>query len=225
MTPIVRTLGRVDYTRTWQAMQTFTAQRTRHTPDEFWLLEHPPVFTLGQAGRAEHVLAAGDIPVVQSDRGGQVTYHGPGQAVLYVLLDLRRLGIGPRLLVERIEQAVVATLAGFDIPAWPRSDAHGVYTGDRNDISSARKIAAMGLRIRQGCSYHGLALNIDMDLTPFSRINPCGHAGMAVTQVCDETRHPPAADVLHAALIQEVAQRFAAVLPESPLPTRLNSLP
>lgn len=183
---IVRQRGREDYHVTWQAMQAFTAARGDDTPDEVWLVEHPSVFTLGQAGKPEHVLAPGDIPVVQSDRGGQVTWHGPGQMVAYLLFDLRRLGIGPRRLVELTEQAIVDTLAGLGIEAWPRSDAHGVYVGDRAD--GGRKIASIGLRVRRGCSYHGLALNLDPDLEPFTRINPCGHPGMVMTRVCDETR-------------------------------------
>lgn len=186
---VVRHLGQVDYAATWQAMQEFTARRDATTADELWLLEHPSVFTQGQAGRAEHLRVPGGIPVIQSDRGGQVTYHGPGQLVCYLLLDLRRLGIGPRVLVERIEQALVATLGDFGISAWPRSDAHGVYVRASN--GSEGKIAALGLRVRRGCSYHGLALNVAMDLEPFTRINPCGHAGMAVTQVSDALRDAP----------------------------------
>lgn len=210
---IVRTLGCVDYTTTWQAMQAFTAARTDRTPDELWLLEHPSVFTLGQAGRPEHLLATGDIPVVQSDRGGQVTWHGPGQLVAYVLFDLRRLNIGPRVLVERIEQAVVATLAELGIRAWPRSDAHGVYVGGGNNTDNMsgadeRKIAALGLRIRRGCSYHGLALNIDPDLAPFARINPCGHAGMAVTCVRDETTAPPDPQAIAVILVRQLGLAF-----------------
>lgn len=172
----VRDLGLQPYLPTWQAMQRFTDARGPETPDEIWLLQHPPVFTQGQAGKAEHLLFPGDIPVVQVDRGGQVTYHGPGQLVAYLLLDVRRKGLGVRELVSRIEQSLVALLAEYGVSAAPRADAPGVYVG-------AAKIASLGLRIRRGCSFHGLALNLDMDLQPFSRINPCGYAGMAMTQL------------------------------------------
>lgn len=168
----------VDYLPTWQAMQRFTNERGPQTPDELWLLQHPPVFTQGQAGKAEHVLFPGDIPVVQVDRGGQVTYHGPGQLVAYLLLDVRRLGIGVRELVERMERAVIGVLAAHEILAAARRDAPGVYV-------EAAKIASLGLRIRNGRSFHGLALNVDMDLEPFARINPCGYAGLAMTQMRD----------------------------------------
>lgn len=169
----VRDWGRADYQTVWSAMRAFTDARDRDTRDEIWQVEHPPVFTLGQAGRAEHILDAGDIPVVQTDRGGQVTYHGPGQIILYPLLDLRRHQIGPRKLVTLLEQSVVEWLAEQGIAAAPRADAPGVYVADA-------KIAALGLRIRRGFSYHGLAVNIAMDLRPFARINPCGYAGMEV---------------------------------------------
>ncbi|WP_245962019.1 lipoyl(octanoyl) transferase LipB [[Pseudomonas] urumqiensis] len=159
-------------------MQRFTNERGPQTPDELWLLQHPPVFTQGQAGKAEHVLFPGDIPVVQVDRGGQVTYHGPGQLVAYLLLDVRRLGIGVRELVERMERAVIGVLAAHEILAAARRDAPGVYV-------EAAKIASLGLRIRNGRSFHGLALNVDMDLEPFARINPCGYAGLAMTQMRD----------------------------------------
>ncbi|WP_421684688.1 lipoyl(octanoyl) transferase LipB [Stutzerimonas urumqiensis] len=159
-------------------MQRFTSERGPQTADELWLLQHPPVFTQGQAGKAEHVLFPGDIPVVQVDRGGQVTYHGPGQLVAYLLLDVRRLGIGVRELVERMERAVIGVLAAHDILAAARRDAPGVYV-------EAAKIASLGLRIRNGRSFHGLALNVDMDLEPFARINPCGYAGLAMTQMRD----------------------------------------
>jgi lipoyl(octanoyl) transferase len=172
----VRDWGRCDYARVWQAMKAFTDDRDADTPDEIWQVEHPAVFTLGQAGRAEHVLDAGDIPLVQTDRGGQVTYHGPGQIVLYPLIDLRRQRLGARDLVTRLERSVVAWLARQGIESAPRADAPGVYVNDA-------KIAALGLRIRRGCSYHGLAVNIAMDRAPFDRINPCGYAGMAVTDL------------------------------------------
>ena len=175
---IVRHLGRVDYEPTWRAMQDFTAQRTPDTPDEIWLLEHPPVYTQGQAGKAEHLIAATDIPVVPIDRGGQITYHGPGQVVAYVLVDLRRRGYGIRELVTRMEQAVIDVLAAHGIHAARMAGAPGVYV-------DGAKIAALGLRVRHGCIYHGLAFNVDMDLTPFAAINPCGYAGMPVTQCRD----------------------------------------
>ncbi|HFF1656074.1 MULTISPECIES: lipoyl(octanoyl) transferase LipB [Providencia] len=159
-------------------MHQFTECRTAKTLDEIWLVEHPRVFTQGQAGKAEHVLAPGDIPVIQSDRGGQVTYHGPGQQVMYVMLDLKRNKIGVRELVTALENTVVNTLAHFNIEAYPRPDAPGVYV-------NGEKICSLGLRIRQGCSFHGLALNIDMDLEPFNRINPCGYSELKMTQVCD----------------------------------------
>ncbi|GAB3465785.1 lipoyl(octanoyl) transferase LipB [Azotobacter salinestris] len=179
----VREPGLLDYLPTWQAMQRFTNTRGPETPDELWLLEHAPVFTQGQAGKAEHVLFPGDIPVVQVDRGGQVTYHGPGQLVGYLLLDVRRLGIGVRELVSRIERSLIELLAGYEVEAYAKADAPGVYVGDM-------KIASLGLRIRNGCSFHGLALNVDMDLAPFQRINPCGYAGMVMTQLKDQARGP-----------------------------------
>ena len=175
---IIRHLGRRDYLPTWQAMQTLTDTRTDATADEIWLLEHPPVFTLGRAGKTEHLLDTGDIPVVHIDRGGQVTYHGPGQLIVYLLLDLQRLNLGIRHLVDHIEQSLIAVLADYTITAHARRDAPGVYVGDS-------KIAALGLRVRRGGCYHGLSLNVDMDLEPFKRINPCGYPGMQVTQVRD----------------------------------------
>lgn len=175
---ILRHLGRADYAATWAAMKAFTEARTPATPDELWLLEHPPVFTLGQAGKDEHVLAPGDIPLLRTDRGGQVTYHGPGQLTGYCLVDLKRLDLGPRAFVEAVEDALVDVLVALGIPAEANRDAHGVYV-------DGRKIASLGLRIRKGCSYHGFSLNVDMDLEPFSRINPCGYAGLAMTQVRD----------------------------------------
>ncbi len=177
---ISRSLGLVEYAPTLEAMRQFTQGRNAETPDELWLLEHPPVFTQGQAGKPEHILLAGNIPVVQSDRGGQVTYHGPGQAVVYVLVDITRLGYGVRNFVTRIETAMVATLAGYGIAAYADRDAPGVYV----DINRQRhKIGSLGLRVREGRSYHGLSLNVDMDLAPFSRINPCGYAGLPMTQL------------------------------------------
>ncbi|AJE22703.1 lipoyl(octanoyl) transferase LipB [Azotobacter chroococcum] len=179
----VREPGLLDYLPTWQAMQRFTNGRGPETGDELWLLEHSPVFTQGQAGKAEHLLFPGDIPVVQVDRGGQVTYHGPGQLVGYLLLDVRRLGIGVRELVSRIERSLIELLAGYEVEAYAKPDAPGVYVGEM-------KIASLGLRIRNGCSFHGLALNVDMDLAPFQRINPCGYAGMVMTQLKDQARGP-----------------------------------
>ncbi|MEJ5072620.1 lipoyl(octanoyl) transferase LipB [Enterobacter ludwigii] len=175
-TLLIRQLGVQPYEPVSQAMHDFTHRRDETTPDEIWLVEHPSVFTQGQAGKAEHVLVPGDIPVVQSDRGGQVTYHGPGQQVMYVLLDLKRRKLGVRELVTLLEQTVVNTLAEFGIESHPRADAPGVYVGEQ-------KICSLGLRIRKGCSFHGLALNVAMDLSPFLRINPCGYAGMEMTQV------------------------------------------
>ncbi len=173
---LVRHLGLQPYEPVSQAMHEFTDSRDDATPDEIWLVEHLPVFTQGQAGKAEHLLMTGDIPVIQSDRGGQVTYHGPGQQVMYVLLNLKRRKLGVRELVTLLEQTVVNTLAEYGIDAHPRTDAPGVYVGEM-------KICSLGLRIRKGCSFHGLALNINMDLTPFQRINPCGYAGMEMTQM------------------------------------------
>ncbi|WP_312225998.1 lipoyl(octanoyl) transferase LipB [Stutzerimonas nitrititolerans] len=174
----VRELGLVEYLPTWQAMQHFTNNRGPQTADEVWLLQHLPVFTQGQAGKAEHLLLPGDIPVVQADRGGQVTYHGPGQLVGYLLLDVRRLGFGVRELVNRIEHSLIDLLAGYGVEAAAKPDAPGVYV-------DGAKIASLGLRIRNGRSFHGLALNVDMDLEPFQRINPCGYAGLKMTQLRD----------------------------------------
>ncbi|XXF08009.1 lipoyl(octanoyl) transferase LipB [Pseudomonas sp. D2-3] len=194
---IVRHLGQVDYLPTLEAMRRLTAERDEATPDEIWLLQHPQVFTQGQAGKPEHLLAPGDIPVVQVERGGQVTYHGPGQLVGYLMLDLRRLDLGVRELVTIMEQALVEVLASYGVEAAPKADAPGVYVkGD--------KIASLGLRVRRGCSFHGLALNVDMDMTPFQRINPCGYAGLQMTQLRDLVAAPPAFD--------EVARRLEQAL-------------
>jgi len=176
----VRVLGRRDYVSVWRAMQAFTENRDIDSGDELWLVEHPPVYTLGLNGKPEHVLDPGAIPVIVVDRGGQVTYHGPGQIVVYALLDLRRLGWGPRQLVMALEQAVIDLLAEHGISAVGRREAPGVYVNEA-------KIAAVGLRVRRGCCYHGLSFNVAMDLDPFSRINPCGYPGMAVTQLTDLT--------------------------------------
>ncbi|MEB0041092.1 lipoyl(octanoyl) transferase LipB [Pseudomonas sp. MH10] len=173
-----RELGEVAYEPTWHAMQRFTEGRERDVADEVWLVQHPPIFTQGLAGKAEHLLLPGNIPVVQVDRGGQVTYHGPGQLVVYLMLDVRRLGFGVRELVSRIERSLIALLASYDVTAVAKNDAPGVYV-------DGAKIASLGLRIRNGFSFHGLALNVDMDLEPFRRINPCGYAGLAMTQLRD----------------------------------------
>jgi lipoyl(octanoyl) transferase len=175
---LVRDLGRTQYQPVFEAMQGFTANRHGNTPDEIWLTEHEAVFTQGQAGKAEHLLAPGDIPVVQSDRGGQVTYHAPGQIVAYLLFDIRRSGLSVRGLVRGIESAVIQTLESYGVAGAPRPDAPGVYV-------AGAKVASLGLRVRRGCSYHGLALNVDMDLQPFARINPCGLQGLDVTQLAD----------------------------------------
>lgn len=176
---ILRQLGQRPYEPVWREMQRFTEERTAETPDELWLVEHPPVFTVGLNGKAEHLLDPGAIEVIQVDRGGQVTYHGPGQVVLYLLLDLRRRHLGVRQLVSLMEQSVIELLSRHDIAAVARQDAPGVYV-------DGAKIASLGLRIRHGCSYHGLAVNVDMDLEPFSRINPCGYAGLPVTQLMEQ---------------------------------------
>jgi lipoyl(octanoyl) transferase len=175
---VVRRLGVVEYLPTWAAMQDFTARRTPETPDEIWLLQHPPVYTLGLNGKPEHLPRDTDIPVVKIDRGGQITYHGPGQIVAYLLIDLKRRGYGVRELVSRMEQAVIELLADCGVMAQARREAPGVYVG-------GKKIAALGLRIKRGCSYHGLALNVDMDLAPFAAIDPCGYPGLEVTQTRD----------------------------------------
>lgn|SRR5690554_6276226 len=174
----VKRLGRVDYESVYEAMRAFTSIRDEATPDEIWLVEHPPVYTLGQAGKPEHLLRASEIPLICTDRGGQITYHGPGQLVVYLLVDLSRRGLKVRELVRTMEQAVIACLAEYGIVATCIANAPGVYVAEA-------KIAALGLRVRRGCSYHGLSLNVDMDLAPFSMINPCGYAGMATTQMAD----------------------------------------
>lgn len=176
MLPKICHLGEVDYLETWQKMQDFTDQRDSDTPDEIWFLQHPPVYTLGKNGKTEHVLSPQDIPVINVDRGGQVTYHGPGQVVVYLLLDLKRLNIGVRQLVTILEQSIIDLLAMYHVQANARADAPGVYVNNA-------KMAALGLRIRRGCSFHGLALNVDMNLEPFARINPCGYEGLEVTRL------------------------------------------
>jgi lipoyl(octanoyl) transferase len=203
---VVRQLGRADYEPTWQAMMDFTATRTAETPDELWVVEHPPVFTLGQAGKPEHLLFDAGIPLVKIDRGGQITYHGPGQVVVYLLIDLPRRKLKVRELVSRIEQAVIDCLGEQGVTAERRDGAPGVYVG-ANENSA--KVAALGLRVRNGCCYHGVSLNVDMDLSPFSAINPCGYAGMAVTQTKDlgiALTSPQAAEALTRHLIAQLEQ-------------------
>ena len=178
MQPVTRDLGRADYEPVWRAMQAFTKARDDATADELWFVEHPPVFTLGLAAKPEHVLDAGAIPVVRIDRGGQVTYHGPGQLVAYALLDLRRAGYGVKELVRRLEQSVIDLLAGYRVEGARQAGMPGVYVG-------GAKIAAIGLRVSRGCTYHGIALNVDADLAAFSRINPCGYPGLAATRLAD----------------------------------------
>ena len=177
----VRRLGLRDYVPVWREMQAFTNERDGQTQDELWLVQHPPVFTQGQSGKAEHLLAPGDIPVVQVDRGGQVTYHGPGQVVAYPLIDIKRINLGVKAFVNRIEQAVIDVLQEFGVTGERKEGAPGIYV-------SGAKVASLGLRVRRGCSFHGLAFNVAMDLEPFGRINPCGFAGMAVTQLSDLAR-------------------------------------
>lgn len=203
-TILIRNLGLQYYEPVSQQMHDFTDTRDDTTPDEIWLVEHYPVFTQGQAGKAEHVLAPGDIPVIQSDRGGQVTYHGPGQQVMYVLINLKRRKIGARELVTLLENTVINTLATQGINAQARADAPGVYV-------QGKKICSLGLRIRKGCSFHGLALNIDMDLAPFMRINPCGYAGMEMTQVSQLTENIEV-DKIRPILVQQ----FLALLNNPP---------
>ncbi len=193
---VVKRLGRQDYKPVWKAMHEFTDQRTEETPDEVWLVEHNPVFTQGQAGKAEHLINTGDIPVVQSDRGGQVTYHGPGQLVAYFLINLRRKKLGVRDLVTTIENLVINTLKAYNIDSAARPDAPGVYV-------DGKKICSLGLRIRKGCSFHGLALNVNMDLTPFLRINPCGYAGMEMVQV-SQFNGPSDVETVEKQLIEEL---------------------
>ncbi|MEJ2609032.1 MAG: lipoyl(octanoyl) transferase LipB [Candidatus Thiodiazotropha sp.] len=175
----VKFLGLQPYTQIWQAMQNYTNERDASSQDQLWLLEHPPVFTLGQAGKPEHLLNPGEIPVIKSDRGGQVTYHGPGQLIAYLLLDLRRAQLGVRGLVTHLEEAVITLLGKHGVTASARRDAPGVYIGES-------KVASLGLRVRRGCCYHGLSINVDMDMEPFSRINPCGYPGLSVTQLADQ---------------------------------------
>jgi lipoyl(octanoyl) transferase len=196
----IRRLGRVPYEASWKAMSAFTDNRTEDTPDELWLLEHDPVFTLGQAGKMEHVLAPGDSPVVPVDRGGQVTYHGPGQIVAYPMVDLRRSNVGVRELVNRIEQSIIDTMGHWNIVAERIEGAPGVYV-------AGAKVAALGLRVRRGCSFHGLAFNVNMDLSPYHRINPCGYKGLEVTQVLD-LGGPSSLVEVENALVEEFCRQF-----------------
>ncbi len=175
---VIRQLATMDYSQVWHAMKDFTDNRDDTVADELWLVEHPPVFTQGQAGKAEHLLVPGDIEVVKVDRGGQVTYHGPGQQVIYFMINLRRRKLGVRQLVTLIENSIVSSLADYNIAAYPKADAPGVYVDEK-------KIASLGLRVRKGCSFHGLAINVNMDLSPFLRINPCGYAGLEMVQTAD----------------------------------------
>ncbi|MGJ7901807.1 lipoyl(octanoyl) transferase LipB [Lysobacter sp. 1R34A] len=203
----LRDLGRQAYEPVWRAMQAFTDARDADTPDELWLVEHDPVFTLGQAGKDEHVLMPGDIPVIHVDRGGQVTYHGPGQIVLYPLLDLRRLKVGVREYVDRIEQAVIDTLAEWNIEGARREGAPGVYV-------AGAKVMALGIRVRRGCTFHGLAFNIAMDLEPYRRINPCGYQGLQVTSVVD-LGGPSGLDQVKPVLVAQLARQFGLTVEEA----------
>ena len=211
LTPLpcrVRELGRQPYEPVWRAMQRFTDVRDESTTDELWVVEHDPVFTLGQAGKPEHVLAAGDIPVIHVDRGGQVTYHGPGQIVVYPLLDLKRRKVGVREYVHRIEQALIDTLGEWNIQAERRDGAPGVYVADA-------KVAALGIRVRRGCTFHGLAFNIGMDLEPFHRINPCGYQGLQVTSMGD-LGGPSGMDAVKQVLLAQLARQFGLALQAEP---------
>lgn len=207
---IVRDLGRQPYEPVWRAMQRFTDARNDDTHDELWVVEHDPVFTLGQAGKPEHVLMPGDIPVLHVDRGGQVTYHGPGQIVVYPLLDLKRLKIGVRDYVHRIEQALIDTMAEWNIEAARRDGAPGVYV-------AGAKVAALGIRVRRGCTFHGLAFNVAMDLEPFRRINPCGYEGLQVTSVLD-LGGPSSLDAVKPVLLDRLAAQFGLALQTAPPP-------
>jgi lipoyl(octanoyl) transferase len=216
--PLVRPLGRADYLPTWEAMRALTAQRDAGTRDELWLVEHPPVFTLGQAGRRDHLLDPGEIAVIASDRGGQVTYHGPGQVVVYTLIDLRRLGIYVKELVFRIEQAVIQTIAVYGVDGRRVHGAPGVYvpwpaSRARGEFAGLAKIAALGIKVTRGCSYHGVALNVAMDLQPFARIDPCGYAGLPAVDLATlgaSVTWQQAADTLAERLAQHLAPRTEA---------------
>lgn len=217
---IIKYLGRSNYEETWQAMKQFTDQRDANTADELWITEHDPVFTQGLNGKPEHILQSSNIPVVQIDRGGQITYHGPGQLVLYCLLNIQRLSFGVRTLVSIIEQSIVELLVRYDIDAFSRRDAPGVYVNlasvgyDEVQSGQIAKIAALGLRIRKGCCYHGLSLNINMDLKPFSNINPCGFEGLAVTQMVE---------LNSSVSVEKVGRELAAILSQKMRPQKLAS--
>lgn len=204
----IRKLGLIDYQTVWDAMRDFTETRDENTLDEIWLLQHPRVFTQGQAGKAEHVLAPGDIPVIQVDRGGQVTYHGPGQIVGYLLIDLRRRKLGVRELVTAIENSIIDVLARYGIDSAAKPDAPGVYL----KAAGGAKIAALGLRVRRGCTFHGLSLNVDMDLEPYARINPCGFSGLQVAQMRDLTEPLPSIETLE----QQLSDALCAQLDYDP---------
>jgi lipoyl(octanoyl) transferase len=205
----VRQLGLIDYQTCWDAMRDFTEQRDANTLDEIWFLQHPRVFTQGQAGKAEHVIAPGDIPVIQVDRGGQVTYHGPGQIVGYLLVDLRRRGLGIRALVNGIENAIIAVLAQYGVKTFAKPEAPGVYlNGAQRDARDGAKIAALGLRVRRGCTFHGLSLNIDMNLEPYNRINPCGFSGLQVAQLRDLVDNAPALETVETELMQALCEQL-----------------
>ena len=217
---LIRYFPRVDYAPCWQAMRDLTDRRTPDTLDELWVLEHPPVFTLGQAGKPEHVLNAGDIPVVKTDRGGQVTYHGPGQTVIYLMLDIKRLGLGSRGMVTAIEESIVAFLADQGVSAASRDDAPGVYV-------DGAKIASLGLRIRRGATYHGLAINRDMDLAPWQRINPCGHVGQPMTTL-ESLGIAMRREAMEQQLVTVLAKRLGLTPRTAPAPdwyNRANSIP
>lgn len=216
----IRHFGILDYTPVWEAMQRFTNERDTFTVDELWLLQHSSVFTQGQAGKSEHLLDTGDIPVIQVDRGGQVTYHGPGQLVAYLLIDLKRKQFGVRDLVTSIEELIVSVLAHYQINSGPRKDAPGVYI---EPIASGAKIAQLGLRIRRGCSFHGLSINVDMDMQPFQRINPCGHAGLEVTSIRIQKGKAPCmsdlAGQLGTAITTELGYTISDIISDGLLPT------
>jgi lipoyl(octanoyl) transferase len=224
--PVVREFGRADYVTTWEAMREFTARRNTQTADQLWVVEHPPVFTLGQAGRREHLLAPGAIPVVASDRGGQVTYHGPGQLVVYTLIDLRRHRIFAKELVYRIEQSVIQTLASYGVDGRRVAGAPGIYVpwlsaGADGPLGGVAKVAALGVKITRGCSYHGVAVNVAMDLEPFSRIDPCGYAGLATVDLAKLGVSTTLRDVA-ARLCERLAAHFPGA--DATTPTRRETL-
>lgn len=208
---VIRQLGRQPYQTTWEAMKAFTEQRHSDTPDELWLLEHNPVFTQGLAGKPEHILQSSEIPIVQTDRGGQVTYHGPGQLMLYTLFDIKRMGIGPRRLVCQLERSVIDYLHTQGVSAQGDPQAPGVYV-------NTAKIASIGLRIRRGCSYHGLALNVSLDTTPFQSINPCGFKGLAITQIAEYTASATVNEVQQA-IIPHILNNFGYSEQHTVMPT------